>query len=148
MVGTTEAMPDPRLQGYLLIDDKLVDVTAYNSSRAWAAGGMVSTAADLNRFYAALLAGDLLDTTEQSLMRATSPTSNPDVDAGLGIFRVRLPGGQVVWGKDGGFFGYHTWSFHTERAERQVTVSMSVAGNARPSSHRFLAEIAAAFHDP
>jgi D-alanyl-D-alanine carboxypeptidase len=148
MVRTTEAMPDPHLQGYLPIDDTLVDVTAYNSSQAWAAGGMVSTAADLNRFYAALLDGDLLDATEQSLMRTTSPTSNPDVDAGLGIFRVRLPGGQVVWGKDGGFFGYHTWSFHTERAERQVTVSMSVAGNARPSSHHFLAAIAPAFRDP
>jgi D-alanyl-D-alanine carboxypeptidase len=144
-VGTTDAMADPYLHGYVPIGDELVDVSSCNSSLAWAAGGMVSTPADLNRFYSALLNGDLLGPTELSQMLTTCTTSNRDVDARLGVFVVRLPDGTAVWGKDGGFFGYHTWTFHTARAERQLTVSMSVAHNDRPSSHRIVNEVATAF---
>jgi D-alanyl-D-alanine carboxypeptidase len=41
-----------------LTGDGYVDVTRLSPSVAWAAGGMVSTAGDLRRFYAALLGGD------------------------------------------------------------------------------------------
>jgi D-alanyl-D-alanine carboxypeptidase len=147
MVGTADVLPGPHLHGYLSIGDDLVDMTACNSSLAWAAGGMVSTPADLNRFYAALFAGDLLRTAEKALMLTNRATTNPDVDTGLGIFLVRLPNGAVVWGKDGGFFGYHTWSFHTVGARHQLTVSISVGRGAHPSSHGLLAGVASAFAD-
>jgi D-alanyl-D-alanine carboxypeptidase len=39
---------------------RLVDVTAMDTSWGWAAGAMVSTTADLARFYRALLGGQLL----------------------------------------------------------------------------------------
>ena len=46
--------------GYLAVAGEVVDITRYSPAWAWAAGGIVSTAEDLNRFYAALLTGGLL----------------------------------------------------------------------------------------
>ena len=58
---------------------------------------------------------------------------------------MTLPGGTVVWGKDGGFFGYHTVSFHSPDATRQLTVSMTTSLTARPATHDLLADVAMVF---
>lgn len=147
-VPEDEFLPEPHAHGYLPIGDQLVDVTAFHTSQAWAAGGMVSTAADLNRFYAALLTGGLLRSPELQAMLTPTPTAISEVDAGLGVFRVQLPGGVTVWGKDGGHFGYHTVSFHTIDATCQLTVSMTMARNIRPPTHELLASVADVFRVP
>lgn len=141
----TEFLPEPHAHGYLPVDGQPVDITTYNDSKAWAAGGMVSTADDINRFYAALLTGGLLRPAELRAMQTTMPTAYSEVDGGLGVTRVRLSGGVAVWGKDGGFFGYHVVSFHTADASRQLTMSMTTALNSRPVTHEFLASIASVF---
>jgi D-alanyl-D-alanine carboxypeptidase len=41
-----------------------VDITEFNPSAVWAAGEIISTAADLNRFFAALAGGRLLGEAE------------------------------------------------------------------------------------
>jgi hypothetical protein len=58
----------------------------------------VSTADDLNRFYAGLLTGALLGPAE--LKQMLTITGNEHY--GLGIERVLLPGGLVLWGHFGG----------------------------------------------
>ncbi|SNT41698.1 D-alanyl-D-alanine carboxypeptidase [Asanoa hainanensis] len=125
-----EKLPEPHAHAYLpAADGELVDVTAYDPSQAWAAGGMISTAGDLNRFFAALLTGALPADLEE--LRTTT--------------RLTLPDATVVWGKDGGFFGYRTLSFHTPDAGRQLTVSVTTAANGLPPSIDLLAGVAAVF---
>lgn len=145
LVPADESLPAPHAHGYLLVDGGLVDVTAYNPSQAWSAGGMVSTAADLNVFFRALLTGGLLGPSELAAMRTTMPTGIDGVDGGLGVARMRLPDGNTVWGKDGGFFGYRVVSFHTADATRQLTVSVTTALADVPATHELLAGIADVF---
>jgi D-alanyl-D-alanine carboxypeptidase len=135
------ALPEPHAHGYLPVDGQLVDITEFNASAAWAAGGIISTAEDLNLFYTALLAGQLLNPDEMQAMQNTVPTDSPEMEAGLGIARVRLPDGVTVWGNGGGFFGYHTWSFHTAAAQRQLTISTTTAHGGRPPTTELLARV-------
>ena len=137
----SEHLPEPHAHAYLAVDGELIDTTEYNPSTAGAAGCMVSTAADLNSFFAALLTGDLLSPAELQEMTTAIATGTPGVDGGLGITRYTLPDGVTVWGKDGGFHGYQTWSFHTRDTRRQLTVSMTTAFNDRPATDDLLARI-------
>jgi D-alanyl-D-alanine carboxypeptidase len=123
-----ELLPEPHAHGYLAVAGKPIDITVYNPSQAGSAGGMVSTAADLNRFFAELLAGNLLRPSERAEM----------LSAGLGVERYELPDGVTVLGKEGGFHGYRTWSFHTPDAVRQLTVSVTVALGSGPSTQEFV----------
>lgn len=50
--AATELIPKP--------DGRPLDVTEVNPSAAWAAGAIVSNAADVSRFYRALMTGRLL----------------------------------------------------------------------------------------
>lgn len=112
-------MPEPHARGYFPVDGELVDMTDLNASQAWAAGELVATADDLNRFNAGLLTGALLGPAELGHM-----LSIPDNgDYGLGIECVELPSGLVLWGHFGGIFGYLTGSYHSIDASRQVTFS-------------------------
>ncbi|BCJ66144.1 serine hydrolase domain-containing protein [Polymorphospora rubra] len=143
--GAADVLPEPHAHGYLVIGGRPLDVAAYDASHAGAAGGMVSTAGDLNRFFRALLTGELLRPAEMRLMQTVVPTTAPTVGGGLGIARVTLPNGAAVWGKDGGTFGYYTFSFHTAQAYRQLTVSVTDLTGARTRTHELLAGIAEVF---
>lgn len=69
-------------------------------------GGLVSTAADLTRFFAALLGGRLIGSNMLREMQSTVPC-DVDGDAGLGLFRRDTPLGRA-WGHTGfhGAFAY------------------------------------------
>jgi D-alanyl-D-alanine carboxypeptidase len=54
---------------------RLVDVTEMDTSWGWAAGAMVSSTADLARFYQALLGGQLLPPELLTQMRTTVDAS-------------------------------------------------------------------------
>jgi D-alanyl-D-alanine carboxypeptidase len=106
---------------------------------------MVSTAADLNSFFAALLTGALLPPAQLREMKITTATGTSGVEGGLGITRHALPDGVTVWGKDGGFHSYRTWCFHTSDASRQLTVSITVAFNDPPTTDEILSRVASLF---
>lgn len=53
--GDSAALPWPNARGYARLDGKSVDVTEMNPSVAGAAGSMISTTADLDEFFRALL---------------------------------------------------------------------------------------------
>nr|WP_275402625.1 serine hydrolase [Streptomyces sp. SID13031] len=128
-------MPEPHAHGYLPADGRLVDLAELNPSQAWAAGELVSTAADLNKFFAALLTGELLPPAQLEAMLTTVG------DYGLGIARRELADGTVVWGHNGGIFGYLTSSFHSRDAGRQCTMSRTTADAASPEGDDLVAEI-------
>ncbi|MFE4823667.1 serine hydrolase domain-containing protein [Streptomyces sp. NPDC056704] len=95
----------------------LVDATEWDPSWAWAAGQMVSTNSDLNRFFSALLAGRLLPKAQLDQMRTTVPASYPfPVGAryGLGLVSTPLSCGGVYWGHGGSMTGYETRGGVTE----------------------------------
>ncbi|GIH09351.1 serine hydrolase [Rhizocola hellebori] len=143
-----EALPEPHAHGYLDVDGQLVDISTINASQAGAAGGMASTARDINHFFGTLLTGGLLGQSESEIMRTTIPMASPGVGSGLSLARVDLPNGITVWGKTGGAFGYHMLSFHTADATRQLTVSMTMTASVRPATHQLLASVANVFEPP
>jgi D-alanyl-D-alanine carboxypeptidase len=93
-----------------------------NPNLAWAAGGLVSNAHDLARFYSALLSGDVLSEESLALMKQTVDTGQPGTADGLGIFTTRLPCGRF-WGHNGGIGDYLTVIQASEDGRRVAVLS-------------------------
>lgn len=138
--GDEVALPEPHAHGYMPVDGELVDMSDFNASQAWSAGSLVSTATDLNRFFAALLSGELLRPAELQAMQTTRPTDADFHAGGLGISRLTLPN-LVVWGHTGGIFGYGTWSYHSADATRQVTLSLTTTDQPGPETDALLTSL-------
>ncbi|MFJ9682684.1 serine hydrolase domain-containing protein [Streptomyces sp. NPDC101194] len=103
------------------------DATELDSSMFWAAGGMISTAGDLNRFFGALLGGRILPPREHHDMFTTVPTRDWISHAayGLGVSSVRLPCGKTVWGMGGALFGSWSYSYGARGGEQMVTTNVN-----------------------
>jgi D-alanyl-D-alanine carboxypeptidase len=124
--------PHPRHYSTLFAttpDPEIYDVTEMNQSSTWAAGGMVSTVGDLNRFYQALMAGQLLPPAQQRAMFTTVPTDGsgwiPDTEYGLGVFAQRLPCGTTVWGNGGATFGSWTYAMGTRDGGHRIAANVN-----------------------
>ncbi|MFF4603651.1 serine hydrolase domain-containing protein [Streptomyces sp. NPDC001339] len=110
---------------------KVYDVTEQNTSYAWAAGGVVSTAGDLHRFVGALLNGRLLKPAQQREMFTTVSTKGsgwiPKFKAryGLGVFSHELPCGRKVWGIGGAISGGYTWAMGTRDGKHMMVSNMN-----------------------
>lgn len=104
------AIRGPHPQGYSEFDGKLIDYTDQNVTSAGAAGAMVSTGADLNRFFTAVLDGTLLPPAQLAEMKTTVPLGVPDSSAayGLGLMYHQLPCGKDSWGHGGDIDGFET----------------------------------------
>jgi CubicO group peptidase (beta-lactamase class C family) len=124
LVPGGERIAGPHARGYAPPDQawratdgraRLVDVTELDPSWAWAAGAMVSTTADLARFYQALLGGQLLTPELLEAMQTTVDARDqmgPGWSYGLGLEARRL-GCHRVWGHGGSLPGYNTAAFST-----------------------------------
>lgn len=133
--GTGARIHGPHAAAYIpWYDGVLVDFADYNMSWAWAAGELVSTTADLNTFYRALLTGRLLRPGELAQMQTTVPWL-PDAPEyggyGLGLYSTALPCG-LVWGHDGLVLGHATISWHSADGRRQVTVAQNMTHYVAP----------------
>ncbi|MFE4827292.1 serine hydrolase domain-containing protein [Streptomyces sp. NPDC056672] len=106
--GTDARMPRPAGRAYSKFSQDSAapvhDVTELNPTVAGASGAMISTTGDLNRFYSALLKGELLPERQLDEMKTTVPLSD-GYAYGLGLQSHELPCGTVVWGHDGGIHG-------------------------------------------
>jgi D-alanyl-D-alanine carboxypeptidase len=122
--------PKPYAHGYLLNQPGAtgpVDITQVSPSISWAAGGLLSTAPDLSRFYTALLTGRLLPPRLLHQMLTTVPIG-PGTGYGLGIISLQTPCG-TAWGHNGFFPGYLSNAFTTRGSGRQVIVLINADGN-------------------
>ncbi|HEX9525949.1 MAG TPA: serine hydrolase domain-containing protein [Streptosporangiaceae bacterium] len=122
--------PRPYAHGYLLNQPGApgpVDITQVSPSIAWAAGGLLSTAQDVGRFYTALLTGRVLPPPLLRQMLTTVPIG-PGAGYGLGIVSLQAPCG-TVWGHNGNFPGYLSNAFTTLGGGRQVIVLINATGN-------------------
>jgi D-alanyl-D-alanine carboxypeptidase len=133
--GTNPRLRGPHMAAYVpWSDGSLRDFATFNMSWAGAAGEMISTAADLNRFYRALLTGRLLDRGLLAEMRTTVPIEPSVPEAagyGLGIYWRATPCGRI-WGHDGGVVGHTTYSLHSADGRRQVTLAENLIRYAAP----------------
>ncbi|MDT0477013.1 serine hydrolase domain-containing protein [Streptomyces griseoviridis] len=105
------------------------DVTVLDPRVAGAAGEVVTTLADLDRFYAALLAGELLPARRLREMRDTRTAHGA---YGMGLFPVRLPCGVTVWGHNGRIAGSYVRTAATEDGRRVLTFRVNTDAIADP----------------
>ncbi|QDQ16087.1 beta-lactamase family protein [Streptomyces spectabilis] len=110
--GTDPRLPTPSSRAYSTLRDpeekNTYDVTEYNPSVAGAAGEMISTSADLNRFFTALLGGDLLPKRQMNAMTTTvaMDPEHPDrLRYGLGLRQSKATCGKEIWAHGGDFHG-------------------------------------------
>jgi D-alanyl-D-alanine carboxypeptidase len=93
--------------------------------------GLVSTTADLNRFFRALLGGRLLPPARLAQMKHTIPVGEefeplmPGARDGLGLFSRPLSCGGRYWGHEGGDLGWISAVGVTADGRRGVTVSLT-----------------------
>ncbi|MFJ3175228.1 serine hydrolase domain-containing protein [Streptomyces roseus] len=124
---------EPHPRGYYRdsADAPLSDVTETDPSWGWAAGQMISTNSDLDRFFTELLGGGLLPRAQLAQMRTTVPAGypfDPRARYGLGLVSTPLSCGGVFWGHGGSFPGYETRGGVTETGR-----AAAVAVTARPA---------------
>ncbi|MER5349079.1 serine hydrolase domain-containing protein [Kitasatospora sp. NPDC002551] len=135
-----ESIREPHPHGYAAgPDGSLADVTELDPSWAWAAGQLISTPGDLNRFFSALMGGRLLKPAQLAEMRTTvkipeGPGVSKGEEYGLGLIRRPLSCGKVAWGHGGATPGFHTLPGVTEDG-RAVTIA--VTANLAPSPQGF-----------
>ncbi|WSQ10172.1 beta-lactamase family protein [Streptomyces sp. NBC_01231] len=126
-------IPSPHAEVYL--DGQ--DVTE-QSPYPWAEGGMISTAADLDRFLTALFRGRLLPPAQQKLVfevpnvRSAADNTNCVGQAACysvgGLMRHQLPNGEYAWGKTGSRPGWDNGVFATRDLRHRVVYSLNPTG--------------------
>lgn len=138
--GTNPALPSPFPRGYELFgtDGVYTETTPHNMTWGGAAGSLISTPEDVNRFFMALMKGQLLSPRQLDKMRTTVPMG-PDYEEiwpgaayGLGLIRINLPCGGVYWGHGGDVIGYSITNGVTPAGERSATVASSTNTLADP----------------
>ncbi|MEU0543163.1 serine hydrolase domain-containing protein [Nocardia sp. NPDC005978] len=134
---------DPHPLGYEVVDGKRTDMTRYDPSFAGAAGALVSTGADLNRFFTALLSGSLLEPAQVTEMRRDPrPLTNrpAGIDYGLGLALLTVPCDRQVWGHGGSIPGFRTYDGVTADGR-----AVSVLANERPANAAAAAALQSVF---
>ncbi|RJO78048.1 class A beta-lactamase-related serine hydrolase [Nocardia panacis] len=100
---------DPHPIGYQRIDGKTIDFTDLDPSWGGTAGAMISTGAELNRFFSALLSGKLLAADQLAQMQRTMPFDRSQTDGyGLGLIHHPSSCGKESWGHGGSIPGFQT----------------------------------------
>ncbi|MGW0864656.1 serine hydrolase domain-containing protein [Streptomyces sp. NPDC002611] len=128
-VPTRVTLPRPSSRAYSKLaktdTGPTYDVTELNPRLAYGSGQMVSSSADLTRFYSALLRGKLLRPEQLKEMKTTIPSSRDTNRYGLGLVDRKLECGVHVWGHDGGIFGSNTDVVTTEDGRHSLAVNFN-----------------------
>ncbi|MFF3568665.1 serine hydrolase domain-containing protein [Nocardia jiangxiensis] len=114
---------NPHPTGYGTVDGIVTDQTRIEPSLSWSAGALVSTGADLNRFFTAVLAGRVVPRPQlRQMLDGTDMGHGDGMSYGLGIAYTQLPCGAKYVGHLGDIRGFSAISGATA-AGRAVTVS-------------------------
>ncbi|MEU8973454.1 serine hydrolase domain-containing protein [Streptomyces monashensis] len=130
--GDRPFLPGPHAHDYQQFEPggPMTDTTiAYLPFDGDADGALISTAADTNRFFRALLGGELLAPAQLAEMRRTVRTppghgDPPGARDGLGLDWTPLSCGGGYWGHSGDGFGYLAWPATTADGRTALTVSL------------------------
>ncbi|MFD9001304.1 serine hydrolase domain-containing protein [Streptomyces sp. NPDC059582] len=124
--GSRTSLPVPHGRAYAADGS---DVTELDPRVAGAAGELVTTLADLDRFYAALLGGELLSPHR---LREMLDTRAAHGSYGMGLFPVKLPCGTTVWGHNGRVPGSYVRTAATVDGRRVLTFRVNTTAVADP----------------
>ncbi|MDQ8704308.1 serine hydrolase domain-containing protein [Streptomyces sp. LHD-70] len=119
--GTDRRLPTPHGRAYSGTPASATDVTELDPSGAGAAGEAISTLDDLNRFYAALLTGDLLPAPQLAAMRSTHSS---DGVYGMGLMPTKLSC-TTVWGHTGRIIGSYAATAATADGHHVLTYRLN-----------------------
>ncbi|MGW1896883.1 serine hydrolase domain-containing protein [Streptomyces hirsutus] len=124
--GARSSLPSPHGRAYAADG---TDVTELDPRVAGAAGELVTTLADLDRFYAGLLGGELLPPRRLREMLDTRATHG---SYGMGLVPVKLPCGTTVWGHNGRISGSYVRSAATVDGRHVLTFRVNTDAIADP----------------
>ncbi|MFF3491038.1 serine hydrolase domain-containing protein [Streptomyces sp. NPDC002795] len=116
------------------------DAVRLDPRTAGASGELISTLPDLNRFYAALLAGRLLPPEALRTMLNTRPTHG---HYGMGLYPEKLPCGTTVWGHNGRIAHTYVRTAATRDGSQTVTyrtTKATLSGDGSPERQILTAE--------
>src|SRR3954464_2460120 len=119
------------------------DYSVYDMSWVGPAASLISTVADLNRFFGRLLAGEIVNQSSLAQMQRTVPVISQEgkkIAYGLGLHRREVPGHGTFWGHDGSVWGAGAISMTSADGKRQMSVAVNLqrwneldsAGQPRP----------------
>ncbi|MGY1497218.1 serine hydrolase domain-containing protein [Streptomyces sp. QTS52] len=127
--GTDPDIRGPHNHGYQAVaradgTTEFRDVTVWGTTDSWAAGAMISTTADLERFLTALFRGRVVPRPQLEEM-FTLPAGVPGATMSAGLQRYVTPDGTEVWLKSGGRWGYNTVIAATRDLSRTLVYSVN-----------------------
>ncbi len=119
----------PHAHGYeLLGKPPMTDVSVLSPSHGWAAGGLVSTAPDLARFYRALYRGQLISPALVKQMQtpgAYAAFGIKGLGYGLGTFKRTTRCG-TAYGHPGAIPGYLAEAWNSKDGKRQAVLLVNI----------------------
>ncbi len=131
--GSAPRIAGPHNHGYqtMRLDDGttgLRDVSVWRATDGWAAGDIISTTADLERFTGALfrgrvVRGPLLE--EMFTLPEVTDFGTGEPAAYSAGLSVKVLGGREVWGKTGGRWGYNAAIASTRDGARTLVYSVN-----------------------
>jgi len=130
-------------KGYRHTDGKLEPAPTIHTTVGWAAGNLVSTVADLERWNVALQGGKIVRPADYALM--TTPATG-STDYGLGLFVDTLDE-QPRIGHTGGSFGFTTSNQYFPKQGIQIIAFTNVGDNPEPGQMLVTATFEALYPD-
>ncbi|MEU7019621.1 serine hydrolase domain-containing protein [Streptomyces sp. NPDC046203] len=128
------------------------DYSVYDMSFVGPAAALVSTVADLNRFFRLLLAGEIVAASSLAEMQRTVRVFSQEskiIDYGLGLYPVHVSGPNTFWGHGGSVWGGGTLAAIRADGERQMALAFTrqrwnaLDADGRPQPHPIDAALAA-----
>jgi D-alanyl-D-alanine carboxypeptidase len=109
--------------------DPARDYSIYDMSWMGPAASLISTVADLNRFYGLLLSGHIVSRSSLAQMQRTVPVisfEGKKIDYGLGLHKMEVLGQGTFWGHDGTVWGAGAMSMTRADGKRQMSVAVNL----------------------
>ncbi|MCP2319396.1 D-alanyl-D-alanine carboxypeptidase [Nocardia amikacinitolerans] len=105
------------------------DYSVYDMSWTGPAASLISTVADLNRFYSLLLGDEIISRASLAQMQRTAPVIAFDGrtgDYGLGLQKMTVPGHGIYWGHEGSVWGGGAMSMTSADGKRQASIAVNL----------------------
>jgi D-alanyl-D-alanine carboxypeptidase len=105
------------------------DYSVYDMSWVGPAASLISTVADLNCFFRLLLAGEIVNPSSLAQMQRSVPVisfEGRQIDYGLGLHKMEVPGHGTFWGHDGTVWGAGAMSMTRADGKRQMSVAVNL----------------------
>jgi D-alanyl-D-alanine carboxypeptidase len=105
------------------------DYSVYDMSWVGPAAALISTVADLNRFFGMLLAGEIVSRSSVAQMQRTVPVISQEgkiIDYGLGLHPMDIAGQGTFWGHGGTVWGAGAIAMTRADGKRQMSVAVNL----------------------